>query len=170
MKRIGVKKKGQQEMVGFVLIVVVIVIALMIFLVISMRKPVQTVESSQLENMLSSMMAYTTECAINSEPDYDNLGDLIKSCYEDQKCANTGQMACASMKNNLDSSLEDIMKSEAIYSSYEFNVTVVDKVAGGGASLYSKHEGNCTGSSQGGSSRLSIDSQTSIGIQLKLCS
>ena len=168
MKKI-VRKKAQQEMVGFVLIVVIVVIALMIFLVISIRKPVQSVESQDLDNMLSSIMAYTTECAIVAEPDFDNMGNLIRSCYQDEKCTNTGLMACDSMKTSLDSIVTDVFKSEAKYSSYELNITVVDKDSGV-KSLYEKKEGNCTGSSKGGSNKISIDSKTSINVQIRLCS
>ena len=167
--RVSRDKLAQQEMVGFVLIVVVVIIALMVFLVISLRKPVQSVESSELENLLSSVMRYTTDCAINAEPDFDDVGALIKSCYNNRRCANLEIMACESMKDTLDKVLVEIYKSESKYQGYTFNITVVDKGSGEFEPLYGLSEGSCFGSSKTGSNKISIDSQTSIDVLLKLC-
>lgn len=170
MKKIGGgRKNAQQEMVGFVLIVVVVVIALMIFLVISLRKPVQSVESSELENILSSLMRYTTDCAINAEPDFDDVSALIKSCYNNRRCANLEIMACESLKDTLDDVLVDIYKSESKYQGYVFNITVVDKDSAGIEPMYGLAEGNCTSSSKTGSNKISIDSLRSINVMLRLC-
>ena len=60
------KKKAQQEIVGFVLIVVIVMIGLMIFLVISLRDTGDPTNSGGVDNILSSIMRYTTDCAISS--------------------------------------------------------------------------------------------------------
>ena len=74
--------RGQQEMVGFILIVVLVVIGLMVFLILSVRNSPEPVNSLAVENMLASIMKHTTECAIVFEPQFDSFEDLFKSCYE----------------------------------------------------------------------------------------
>jgi len=82
-------KKAQNEIVGFVLIVVLVVVIGVIFLGISLRKahPV-SVKDAELSSFLESGMRYTSECAVSYEPDYDNMQDLIKSCYNNRNCRN----------------------------------------------------------------------------------
>ena len=75
------KKKGQQELVGFVLIVALVVVGLMVFLVISLRDKGESDDSLGVGNMLDAVMKHTTECAIVSEPNYDNFEDLFRSCH-----------------------------------------------------------------------------------------
>jgi hypothetical protein len=55
--------KAQQEIVGFVLIVVLVMIGLMIFLVISLRTSPESGESLEVSNMLNAIMKSTTKCA-----------------------------------------------------------------------------------------------------------
>ena len=65
MRNLIKKKKAQEEMVGFVLIIVLGMVALMVFLVIYIRtSPDQELNSVEVENLLSALMEHTTECAI----------------------------------------------------------------------------------------------------------
>jgi len=75
------RKVGQQEIVGFVLIVVLVVVGLMVFLIISLRDSPVDDDSVVVVNILDAVMKHTTECAVVYEPDYDNFEDLFKSCY-----------------------------------------------------------------------------------------
>ena len=45
-------------------------------------------ESVKISNLLSSSMYYTSECAINYLPNYKQGQDLIKSCWNNEKCLN----------------------------------------------------------------------------------
>ena len=67
------RKKGQQEIVGFVLIVVLVVVGMMVFLIISTRTSDDEVKSVEVGNMLDAIMKHTSECAVVYEPDYDNF-------------------------------------------------------------------------------------------------
>jgi len=71
-------KLGQQEMVGFVLIVVLVIIALMVFLAISLRKAPEARQSVEVENMLSAIMRHTTDCAVGYKPNYASIEKLIQ--------------------------------------------------------------------------------------------
>lgn len=169
IQRSHVEKRAQQEMVGFVLIVVLVVIALMIFLVISVRKPVQSTESAKIENLLTTLMKYTTNCTLNSEPNFESVESLMKSCYKIRECKNLGISACDYMNSSLGNILSDVYKSESVYSGYVFSISIATKNSAETESLFEKSEGNCTGNSETGSERVSLDSQTSMNIALKFC-
>lgn len=115
-------RKGQNEMVGFVLIVVIVVVALMVFLVISVRKPNEQVESAEIENLLSAMLEYTTECAISYEPEYDSYRDLVKDCYNDRKCNNLDKMACIYLNQLSTNIMQDLVATESQISAYELKI------------------------------------------------
>lgn len=86
------KRKAQHEIVGFILIVVIVVVIGLFLLVFYLRQEPVRHESKEVSGFLQASMLYTTECMI-SEPEYDDLEDLIKSCYENRKCLND-KMAC----------------------------------------------------------------------------
>lgn len=167
MKKIG-EKKAQQEMVGFVLIVVVVVIALMIFLVISIRKPIQSSKSEELDNILSSVLTYTTDCSIDDTP--QSINDLIQGCYKNQRCDGSVGMACEYLNTSLSAILTDIGKTESKYQGYEFSVVLADNSTGKTDILFEKREGVCLSSSKSGSQFLSTQNRlVKINVLMKLC-
>ena len=84
----GKDKAGQQEIVGFVLIVVLVMVGLMIFLIISVRDSGETGSSEGVSNMLDVLFKTTSDCAIVYEPDFDDFEDLFKSCYKKKSFIN----------------------------------------------------------------------------------
>lgn len=118
MKMIS-QKKGQQEIVGFVLIVVLVVVGLMVYLGISLRSGIENVDSVEVENMLDAMMKQTTECAIVYEPDYDDFEDLFKSAYKGSKCSNLGESAKEYLNSSIREVLGDMVRSDATIKAYE---------------------------------------------------
>ena len=82
-------KKAQQEIVGFVLIVVIVSIIGLIFLSLSLGKGERVGQTSiEISNLLESSMYYTTDCAVSFIPKYKSGQDLIKACYRNEKCLN----------------------------------------------------------------------------------
>ena len=76
-------KTSQQEIVGFVLIILLVIIIGLIFLRFSLDKgETQKRTSSEISDFLQASMYYTSDCAINNIPNYENFGGLIKKCYE----------------------------------------------------------------------------------------
>lgn len=75
-------KRTQQEIVGFMIIILLVVVVGVIFLGIYLRQdtPIVT-EDAEIMNFLSSSLRYTTECYKDYEGDYKTLGDLMKYCY-----------------------------------------------------------------------------------------
>jgi len=157
-------RKGQQEMVGFALIVVVVIIALLVFLVISARKPAEQ-KSIIAKNMLSSILGYTTDCAITFEPQYSTIGDLIKNSFEDEDCSNLNLPASVYLNETLKTILEDIILTESSISSYKFDVFIKNEKK----ELLVIDKGNCTGRISGWPQEISTGEDVLIAT-LKLCS
>lgn len=92
MKKKFLKKRGQEEMIGFVLIVVLVAIIALVFLAISVRRPSGVVESKEIENFLYSSLRYTTSCQPNDYQFYD-FKDLIGACSKNKACED-GKDSC----------------------------------------------------------------------------
>ncbi|MEI7719306.1 MAG: hypothetical protein WCI72_05540 [archaeon] len=110
-------KSAQQEMVGFILIVVLVIVALMVFLVISMNKPLVSVESKSTQSLMSSVLSYTTDCIV-SEPYRMNIMELMIGCYEDKKCVNMNKMACAYLNETLSSVMKSLIATDPTIVAY----------------------------------------------------
>lgn len=115
MKRIN---NGQQEMVGFILIVVMVVVGLMVFLVISLKKPAVEVESAQAENILSSVLRTTSDCVVN-EPDRESIRELFGRCYGGRDCVNLNMKACSYLNRTLAGLLKSAIATEPVIEAYE---------------------------------------------------
>ena len=161
------KNKGQQEIVGFVLIVVLVVVGLMVFLVISLRDSPEQEKSIEVGNMLDSIMKHTTECAVVYEPDYDNFEDLFKSCHQGDQCSNLGVSACDSLNESLRAVLDAMFATEATVAAYQIDFFVKDEE--GGEGLLRIFEGNCTGSVSS-AQRSIVSHSDSLIIRMKVCS
>lgn len=75
-------KKSQQEIIGFVLIMLIILVVAVIFLGIMLRKDKPEMStSSELNKFIITTKAYTTDCAKDYAGDYRSLEDLILYCY-----------------------------------------------------------------------------------------
>jgi hypothetical protein len=99
-------KKAQEEIIGFVLIMVVVAVAFLIFLGITIRNsdsPEQK-DSVDTSHFLDSLMEYTTECAIVSTQLYSNMAKLIKDCDLNKQCQGShpqGALACEILEETL---------------------------------------------------------------------
>jgi hypothetical protein len=112
------KKKAQQEMAGFILIVVMVVVGLMVFLVISLKKPQAEVESEQATNILSSILRTTSNCIVN-EPDRESVRDLFRRCYDGRDCANFNVKACSYLNKTVSDLLKTAVATEPTIEAYE---------------------------------------------------
>lgn len=159
-------RRGQQEMVGFILIVVLVMIGLMVFLVISLRTSPDEADSLEVENMLSAIMSHTTDCAIPAVPYYDTLEDLFKSCYENDECSRMDRSACGYLNETLGAILEDLMATEATVGAYQFDFFVAGEE--GQEGLLKIFEGECAGRVSGAQRKISAGAVDLI-MRLKLC-
>ena len=160
-------KRGQQEIVGFVLIVVLVVVGLMVFLIISLRDSDEQEKSVEVGNMLDAIMKHTTECAVVYEPDYDSFEDLFKSCHEGDQCSNLGLSACDYLNESLAAVLDGMFATEAKVVAYQVDFLVKDDAGEDG--ILRILEGNCTGSVSS-AQRSVVSHSDSLVIRLRICS
>ncbi|MBS3071642.1 hypothetical protein J4408_01490 [Candidatus Pacearchaeota archaeon] len=102
-----INKKGQEEIVGFVLVIVLVAVIFLIFVGIFVRQDSNSTrqESIEVYQFLDSFMQHTSECAIGFEPAYSNVGELIQQCYSNSECT-TGKSACSILNDTLEEILD----------------------------------------------------------------
>ena len=152
-------KKGQQEMVGFVLIVVLVMVGLMVFLVISVRDSGESGESVRVSNMLGVLMKATSDCENSRGVDYYDYKELFKSCYKDIECSNLNRSACDYLNESLVDVIDALVESEANVESYEIEFFVKE-----GEGILKWSEGNCSGQIIGAQ-----ESFSNLIVRLRLC-
>ena len=164
-------KRGQEEIVGFVLIVVLVSVVLMIFLGIYIRKvPNDVSESRDIHQFLESSMEYTTECVTSFYPDYRKVGELFKECLGNDKCldgANSCDVLNESMVSLIDSGW--LINEDSPYKGYIFVSEYEAFENSSRTSILSLSSGSCNGSRKG-ASYLTPASPGTIRSTLEICS
>ena len=123
-------KTGQEEMVGFVIIVVLVVVIAVIVLGISLRNnQKESIESAEIDSFLSSINDFTTECQI-PEGNPLPISQLIVMCNEKKDCS-SGEDSC----DVLEQTLSEIMENSAFVVSeslglYYYRVSVYEEFEG----------------------------------------
>ena len=110
------RKRAQEEMIGFALIVIIVAVILLVFVSFSLKAPEQeAIESYELENFIQSVLNYNV--------DYDvEMSDLIRNC-------NNYDEDCGLMEKELKSILEEswIVGEDSVIKGYNFKVVDKDK-------------------------------------------
>jgi hypothetical protein len=161
-------KKAQQEIVGFVLIVVVVVTGLMIYLTISLRTSPENEASLEAANALDAIMKQTTECAVIYVPDYDDFEDLFESACRNYRCKNLNTKAMDYLNDSLKDVLDDMMATEGSVLGYELQLYNRDDPEDNFCKLQIL-EGNCSrGRINSAKRTINVDSDR-VDIVLKTC-
>jgi len=165
-------KRAQEEMVGFVLIVVVVAVVFLIFLGITIRRDIGSVtsESSEVYQFLESAMEYTTNCAASSDFDYFTLGELFEECYSGNNCINE-ENSCIILNTTLVNILRNSWNvgPDSSIKGYEFLSIYVINASNEGNQIISIKEGDCSGPIRG-ASYLTPAFPGKIESSLRLCS
>jgi len=112
---------------GFVLIVLLIVVVGVVFFAFSMRKSGETIwqKSSEADDFLSSVLAYTTNCRISG----GNLSirELVRECGESPKesCRNTQETVCEAANSTLNKILSELNANITDRQIHGYNLTVM---------------------------------------------
>ena len=101
------EKRGQEEIVGFVMIIVLVAVIFLVFLGILIRQDPSEgqFESVEIFHFLESLMEQTSECAISFEPAFSDVGDLLEKCYSGASCI-SGESACEVLNSTISEALE----------------------------------------------------------------
>jgi len=161
MKNKKIGKKSQEEMVGFVLIVVLVTIIALVFLAISIRKPQAKLESFEVSSFVQSMMKYSSSCYSSVERRYD-IKDLIKACLNREKCLDEKE-SCDVLNETLSGILEQSFKPGAKNPVKSYSFKAYDN---NNRTIINLKHGICTGASSGTSLLVS----SSIKAELEICS
>ncbi len=118
-------KKGQEELVGFVLVVVIVSVAGLIIMGLFFRieSEKQAAKSADIAQFLNSAFLVTTKCHLSSPLFPANIGELAAACSSDknERCLD-GTNACSV----LNISMQEIIKSswaagaDSVIKGYEF--------------------------------------------------
>jgi len=165
------RKRGQAEIVGFVLIIVIVSVVFLVFLGISLRGGVANVtESRDVYQFLESSMEYTTTCVTSFYPDYRKLGELFDECLSNTNCLD-GSETCDVLNETLLQVIENgwLIGEDSPYKGYEFVSMYRASVNSAEEEILSLTSGNCTGRTRG-ASYLVPTFPGNIENRLKICS
>lgn len=94
-----INKKGQEEMVGFVIIVVIISVVLLVSLGFMLKSNKSAaVENYEVENFIQASLQHTSSCETYVE--YLSIQDLIVSCQKKEACMD-GTNSCDILNESL---------------------------------------------------------------------
>jgi len=157
-KQIAKSKRSQEEMVGFVLIIVLVAVIVLVFLAISLRKPAEMQEDKDVKSFLQASLLYTTGCQPRQGEVY-NFKDLMLACYNNQNCI-SGDDACSVLNKTASDMIENSFKLGGKYTAYEFAVYI------GGEDSFYLSKGNLSGSKVG--SFIALPGEQNITINMRL--
>ncbi len=142
------EKKGQQEIAGFILIVVLVVVAIFIFVIMYFANREEDFSSKEVDILLTSMLKTTTDCFLEGVRPA-NLEEVIRDSFSSlpRNCKNSGKSSRTYLEGFIPSFFEKIFSLETNFESYVFEI--VDKKSG--EILMSFNKGNCVGKETKGS-------------------
>ncbi|MEK6889333.1 MAG: hypothetical protein AABW80_04470 [Nanoarchaeota archaeon] len=170
-------KKGQEEMVGFALIVIIVAVVGVVLLGFALRNPGESSEASSVEvnQFLESLAHVTSDCDYNSRNDFASMEELARECYTNpaDTCTGSEENVC----NALNESLKGIISkgldigTEKYYEGFEMNIGFEPKEVGEEeVEIISLKEGSCEGRKVGGEYLISSSrARGSIAMNLVLC-
>ena len=137
-------KKGQQEIVGFVLIVVLVVIGLMFSLIYSFSDKDEIKEDDiSLGNLMSSILDYTTDCSVDGEK--QTVLDLLTNCESGKGCDNDERTSCELLQEELELIIAATYQTESSVDGVTFDYYIdKDGLILGIQSFEKISVGNCT--------------------------
>ena len=116
-------KVGQEEMVGFMLIIIIVAVIMLVFLSFYLRdSPKEIVESYEVESFIQAFLQHTTDCRDNLE--YLSIRKLIFDCDDGGICLD-GRDICEVLDSTLTNLVEESWKvdSDTPIKGYELNIT-----------------------------------------------
>jgi hypothetical protein len=143
-----ITRKGQEEMVGFALIIIIVAVILMVFLGFYLSKSNnQSVHSYEAESFVQSAIQSSTECQ-NYNWGYFSVKDLIFMCQSTAPC--NQEESCAVLNSTLSEELSHSWSvgSGGSIKGYSFNITSDN------GDIISIQAGNITSNSEGSSQEI----------------
>ena len=121
-----IKKKAQEEIMGFALIMIIVAVILLILLGFSLRNTQKhTIESYEIRNFIQASLQYTSDCRDNNDLEYLSIQDLISDCDKRFNCLDERD-TCKVLNSTLTGILKESWKVEGDrpVKGYELNITL----------------------------------------------
>jgi hypothetical protein len=132
-------KKAQQELVGFVMIIILLVVIGIVFLGFSLRQKPEPVEHQE-SMMLDTMFAILSYSSCET-----NMRQLIKDCYNEPSKDCDGVLVCSHVNKEFSAMLDSVLGediADAFVHGYVLNITAQDQQ---NTEIMSLEKGNTTG-------------------------
>lgn len=143
-------KKGQEEAVGFVVVVVLVAVVFVIFLGFSSHDTsnINPKTSQDLRHFLESVRVYTTDCELTEHTPIA-FKDLINACYAGKTCT-SGKKACDTLNTTATTILTAAFPvgKDTPTKGYRFNIVYSESPENKESLLNSISLGNCSSLSQ----------------------
>jgi hypothetical protein len=147
-----INKIGQEEMVGFGMIIIIVSVVLLIVLGFALRQNSSSdnLQNYEVESFIQSFLHYTTDCENSIEA--LSIDKLIFTCYTKEQCID-GRDSCQVLNETMSGIIKEswAVGDKSPYKGYELNITVEGKP------LINMDSGNKTANSKGSRQFLSKD-------------
>ncbi|MCW8966113.1 MAG: hypothetical protein OQK82_05445, partial [Candidatus Pacearchaeota archaeon] len=101
------QKRGQEEMVGFGLIIIIVAVILLVFLSIALSgRDNETVKSYEVESFIQAYLQHTSDCRKSDNLEYLSVQSLIFSCDSGTSCLD-GRKACDALNETTSKVLDE---------------------------------------------------------------
>ncbi|MEM4153150.1 MAG: hypothetical protein QXK80_03515 [Candidatus Pacearchaeota archaeon] len=122
-------KKAQEEIMGFVIIILLVMIISLVFFAFALRRggPIIEPKQAELDDFLNSMLSYTTNCEINSKN--QSIRELIRYCNDiPTRTCKDDRKVCVALNSTLENMFQELQGqgmriANAPIHGYEFNIT-----------------------------------------------
>ena len=169
------RNKGQEEIVGFVAVVVLVSVIALIFVTLSFRgSGVVAQDDESMREALESALQYTSSCSIPGVLGQARLGELFAPCMEQKNCED-GRVSCEVLNNTLRDLLHIGLSvgPDRPFKGYSFSASGLDNssIKGSvGSNIIKLEEGNCTSYSKKGTNDFRPSRETEIiRLELQVC-
>ena len=146
------RKQGQEELVGFVLVVVLVAVAGIILLGLVFRIEGERTEtnSAEISQFLESAFLTTTPCHISSPQFPALLGELAAVCADDKKRrCREGTEVCSVLNSSVNGAINSgwAVGTSSVTNGYKFQIILTTNRTreSSGDSILSLQKGTCTG-------------------------
>ena len=136
------RKKGQEEMIGFAVIIIVVAVVLLVFLYFSASSDQESVESYKSESYIQSILQYTTGCQ-EYRGDYMDVEDLIYSCANNETCIE-GEKACEVLNSTLTDMIDETWPAGEKWPTKGYEFLISSEVEEGRKAIYYFEKGSKT--------------------------
>ncbi|MEK6910312.1 MAG: hypothetical protein AABW82_00905 [Nanoarchaeota archaeon] len=170
-----VNKKGQEEIVGFALVIIIVAVVGLLLLGLAIRSGDKGAKSDNYEirQFLDSSMHVSSDCSLRSNIDYASVSDLVRECYRNQarECLSSGEKVCLALNRSLQGIINSGLKigPERPNKGFMMNISFEQKT-GESSSFLELKDGKCDKDYTAGEYLIPEDrSKGLIVVRLTLC-